>query len=201
MIIPSVIAFNNFSVGPIGLPCIISEAHESMLEITDYPIENGANVSDHAFMRPKRLSLEIAAEDAAVTWNALVLFQESRIPFYMVTGLTIYSNMLIERLTAHRDIETSTILRGRAELKEVIIATTASAPVNGQSAGSTPSGTPGGDNSTGAANPEAGTLQKGDTAVSDVGNPATPDTTGGVSTSTPDNSTYLYDLINASGGN
>lgn len=165
----SVIAFSP-NVGPIRFDCVISENHVSEIEITSNPIETGSEVNDHAYIKPKQVTLDVADNNAALTYNALVLFQQSRIPFFMITGLTLYKNMLIHSINAHRDKQTARILRATIILREVIIVSTGSAPFSLSQQAS-----PGGANSRSAATPSseastntvtadraAGTVSRGD---------------------------------------
>ena len=50
------------SVGPVAVDCVLFEGHSSTAEITDNPIEDGSSVNDHAFIGPKRLTIEVADE-------------------------------------------------------------------------------------------------------------------------------------------
>ena len=147
----TIIAFSR-TIGPIPINCVLSEQHTAEVEITGNPIETGAEVNDHAYIKPKQVVLEIADRNAALVYNALVRFQESRVPFYLVTGLSVYNDMLIQAIDATRDKTNSTILRATVTCKQVIIVSTGSAPSEG---GSQPSGSPGGANSRGAARPSA----------------------------------------------
>src|SRR5690606_35851835 len=92
---------------------------------------------DHAFILPKRVSLDVATSGATEAYNSLVAFQESRVPFTLVTGLSIYTNMLIKRLSAQRDPEFSRVLRCTAEIQEVILVetSTVASPEQGGAAG------------------------------------------------------------------
>ncbi|KQV83233.1 phage baseplate protein [Rhizobium sp. Root1220] len=159
----SVIAFNS-AIGPVGIDCVLSERHSSELDITEIPIETGAKITDHAVIVPKRLTLDVADGGAAATFAALVAFQESRVPFTLVTGLTVYSNLLIKRIDADRDAQFSRILRCRCDLQEVIIVGTAyAAAPDGDSTGQR--GKAGGKKSTRAAPPS--TERSGDAATAD----------------------------------
>lgn len=120
----SVIAYNRM-IGPVKLDVIVSEDHTSVIEITSNPIETGSEVNDHAYLAPKEVSFEIADGEAAATYQALVRFQESRVPFTLVTGLMLYRNMLIKRINAKRDKRTARILGGTVDMQEVIIVSTA----------------------------------------------------------------------------
>jgi len=119
------------AIGPVPVSVIISEGHQSSLGITENPIETGAKVTDHAYVMPKKLTLEFADANATATYNALVRFQESRQPFTVVSGLYMYRNMLIKDLSADRDKQFAAILSGRCELQEIIIVSTAYAVSQG----------------------------------------------------------------------
>ncbi|MCA0345316.1 MAG: hypothetical protein LCH99_37200 [Proteobacteria bacterium] len=169
----SAIAFSR-AIGPVAIDCVVSEQHQSGLEITEIPIESGARITDHAFVLPKRVTLEIANDNAVATYNALVAFQASRVPFTLVTGLAVYNNMLISMLDPGRDKEFSRVLRTTIELQEIIIVGTAYADDgSGRMAGE-----PGGRDSTrssllakerardaATADRVGGTVQRGDTGV------------------------------------
>jgi hypothetical protein len=132
------------AIGPVPVNCVVSEKHQSDLEITEIPIETGARITDHAFVLPKRIVLDTASANAAASFNALVAFQESRVPFSLVTGLKVYSSMLIKRIDADRDKDTARILRCTAEIQEIIVVGTAyTEDPNGRT-----SGQPGGKDST-----------------------------------------------------
>lgn len=176
----SAILFSNL-IGPIPVSVVVRERHASSIGITENPIETGASVTDHAYVEPKKLSLEFMDENAAATFNALVRFQESRRPFTVVSGLFVYTNMLIKDLTANRDSRTSKILDGKADLQEIIIVSTAYTAAETDNNAPQSKGTPGGTKSTQAARttPEragdgvtadraAGTVMRGDAPVQTV---------------------------------
>ncbi|MBY5682639.1 hypothetical protein HFO32_10770 [Rhizobium leguminosarum] len=174
----SVIAFSSV-IGPVAVDCVISERHSSELDITEIPIETGAKITDHAIIVPKRITLDVADYGAAATYAALVAFQESRVPFSLVTGLTIYNSMLIKRIDADRDAGTSKILRCRCDLQEVIVVSTSYAASPEGDGATGQRGKAGGTKSTRAAPPTSerasdavtadratGTVQRGDAGVS-----------------------------------
>ena len=117
--------FYNSRIGPVPLEVILSERHNSSLGITELPIETGAKITDHSYVEPKKLELAFADCGAALTYMALVRFQETRIPFNIISGLYIYKNMLIKDLNAERDEQYAKILKGTALLQEVILVSTA----------------------------------------------------------------------------
>ncbi len=172
------IAFST-AIGPVSIDCVISERPNSELQITEIPIESGARITDHAVLAPKKLTLEIANGNVAESFRALVAFQESRVPFTIVTGLNVFNNMLIKSINPERDATFSRILRASIDLQEAIIVETAYDPgatgATGSSrgqAGKTRSTTPSAARSGDAATSDkaAGPVNRGDTG----GNAPTP---------------------------
>lgn len=121
-----IIAFSS-AIGPVPLNVLISEKHTSEVEVTSNPIETGAEVNDHAYIKPKKVDLEVADGNASMTFNALVTFQESRVPFTLVTGFKVYENMVITEIEATRDKTHSKVLKANVRCREVIIVETATA--------------------------------------------------------------------------
>lgn len=180
----SIIAFSS-AIGPVALQCILSEDHSSSIEITGNPIETGAEVNDHAYVRPKEVTLEIADGNAAAVHSALVAFQESRVPFVLVTGLRLYEDMLVQNINVFRDKDNFRILQGTIDLKQVIIVDTATAEGSETSStnsnGSAKKAKSGGDKSRSAVTPSkssannsttadrtSGTVTRGDTPAKTV---------------------------------
>jgi len=174
----SAIFFNRL-IGPVPIDCMIRESPSHRLGISEIPIETGAKITDHAYIEPKRLRLEFGALAGAAAFAALVRFQESRVPFTVVSGLYVYTNMLIADLSADRDADWSRVLHSFVELQEAIIVETAYAASETGDASST--GQPGGKDSLSAATPSkgragdfftadrvTGIVQRGDAAVSSV---------------------------------
>jgi hypothetical protein len=166
------IAFSR-AIGPVPIDCVVSERHTSEIAITEIPIEDGARITDHAFVLPKKVTLDIANQNAAAAFNALVAFQESRIPFVLVTGLKVYTNMLVKNLSADRDKTFSAILRCSCDLQEIIIVGTAYAPGASTGDPNDPSGTSPNVNSQAATDPATAdrttsSVLRGDSATSTV---------------------------------
>jgi hypothetical protein len=123
------------SIGGIFVDVVISEEHVATMEIAEHPVESGAKISDHAWRMPYSVTLEsvIASERAVPSFQALLALQEMAEPFSLITGLKIYSNMLIKELTATRDKEHARVLKFTAELQEVIIVDTQTSGGKGES--------------------------------------------------------------------
>lgn len=113
---------------------VVRELHESDLRITRNPVEMGSDISDHAYVEPKRLMLDAvsagnASSSAAIAaaYQAILALQASREPFDIVTGLNLYRNMLVEHVEVDRDKDTARVLFFTADCVEVIIVDTESA--------------------------------------------------------------------------
>lgn len=164
----------NKKIGPVPIDCVVSEAHESSIGITAIPIETGAEVNDHAYIEAKRITLEICDGNAVATYAALIRFQESRVPFVLVTGLSVYRNMMIKLMSVTRDKTYSTVLNGRVDLQEVIIVDTSyaaaetgdDAPSRGVAGRKAARPSPSRASDAASAVRSSGTVQRGDTPSS-----------------------------------
>jgi hypothetical protein len=96
--------------------------HDTTTRITEHPVQSGANLSDHAYQLPARVSLEINMSDAmdvfkpgqfssfttksVSAYQQLLSFQKARLPLQVITRLNQYDNMLIEHISAPDDLST-----------------------------------------------------------------------------------------------
>jgi hypothetical protein len=147
-------------IGPVPIGAVIREKHRSTLEVTHLPVEEGADITDHAVVMPKSVTLECADSAGAATYQALVAFQESRVPFTLVTGLMVYENMLPISIEPERTVEYSKVFNGNIELQEIIIVGTAHAASDETGQG----GQPGGTDSTRSVSPSEKTAADATTA-------------------------------------
>ena len=116
-------------IGTIQAPCTIFEHHDDHLQITDHPVELGAQISDHAYKLPKRVDIEIGwdkldIQARSMTYEQIIKLQESVTPMSIVTGKRIYKNMLIESVGVVTDADSENILRVNLGCREVIIVQT-----------------------------------------------------------------------------
>lgn len=114
--------------------------HTRKLNITEHPVETGANVSDHAFLEPAELIIEFGMSDTAksmvkgqfsegksrsvTAYKLLCELQAQRIPLQIHTRLANYKNMMIETISAPDDYKTQYALKVTVTFKEIFIATT-----------------------------------------------------------------------------
>ncbi|WP_192072890.1 hypothetical protein IFU33_07850 [Pantoea agglomerans] len=131
-------------IGLIIPDVVIAEKHQDVLEITEHPTEDDAPIADHAFKRPSELTMEVGFSGGGSlldvfdtssfgmglglspreTYQQLLDLQASRVPFDVVTGKRIYSNMLIRVLDVTTDRTTENVLMATLTLKEALITST-----------------------------------------------------------------------------
>jgi hypothetical protein len=135
-------------IGLIVPSVVISEKHNDTLEITEHPVEVGAAISDHAYRRPSEVVMEVGLLVAVrcltflihlswverglspkETYQELLDLQNSRVPFDVVTGKRIYTNMLIRALEVTTDRTSENVLSAVLTLREVIITSTTTTQV------------------------------------------------------------------------
>jgi hypothetical protein len=120
--------------------------HTSKLNITQHPIETGADVSDHAYMEASELIIEIGMSDTAksmvkgqfsdgksrsvTAYKLLKELQQQRVPLQIHTRLANYKNMLIESISAPDDYKTQYSLKVTVTFKEIMIASTKTVKVS-----------------------------------------------------------------------
>ena len=113
------------SIGPFTATVTLEEIASDDLEITQHPVQQGATITDHAYLKPATVSIKIMfnAADAplAETYAKLRQLQASREPFDVVTGKRAYKNMLFKSLGQTNDAQTENVLSISAELQEIFI--------------------------------------------------------------------------------
>jgi hypothetical protein len=121
------------SIGGLIMDVTIEESHSDELDITDHPVENGADITDHAIILPSSVTIRAGVSDSGGTstgdkrsveaYEALLELQGKREPFDLITGKRAYKNMLIKSLAVTTDSDTENALIFTAELREVLLAT------------------------------------------------------------------------------
>ncbi|USG65159.1 hypothetical protein NDK47_24050 [Brevibacillus ruminantium] len=126
------------NVGGYFFDAYLRSTHASRLNITEHPVQTGAALTDHAFLQPKELTMEIGMSDTAASlipgqftggWSRSVQafkvlqeLQALRVPLQVHTRLGLYQNMLIEEINAPDDYTTLYGLRCTVTLREIMVA-------------------------------------------------------------------------------
>jgi len=142
-VIGSVLIRSRRGISDLYPDVIVEESHEDALQITEHPVEQGAAISDHAYVKPATVTIRggVSDSDGSFTldlglggetgerrsvefYNKLLELQRSREPFGLVTGKRAYKNMLLESLTTVTDPNTEHVLMFAATCREVLIVAT-----------------------------------------------------------------------------
>lgn len=131
---------------------IISEKHQDTLEITEHPVEIGAEIADHAYKRPAELTMEVGFSGGGSlldfwdtsnvglsmglspeeTYQKILDLQSSRQPFDVITGKRRYSNMLIRAIEVTTDKASENVLMAVLTLRELNMTQTETVTVSSQ---------------------------------------------------------------------
>jgi len=135
-------------IGAISIQVAIEETWEDEMQITEHPVERGAEISDHAFKRNPMVTMQCgwsnsdyaailgtaegvffggslpSSEYIQLVYSQLLELQESAQPFSVMTSMRIYDSMLFKSLVVKRDPRTGNALMAQATLKAVRIVDT-----------------------------------------------------------------------------
>jgi len=120
------------SIGSVVAQVTIRESYRNDMEITQHPVENGANISDHAYLRPREIELEIGwdgSQNPADVFNQLKQLQAARQPFTIYTDRDVLSNMLVAGIATVTDQRTAYSWIGIVRCRQVNLVSTQSTVV------------------------------------------------------------------------
>ena len=138
------------SIGGITMDAVLSESHNTQLQISSHPVELGAEISDHAFLKPDELYLTGEVTDTPLNlaafgeilnninnlfgsstnenetrstqaYQAFRAMQRTRQFIDIQTGLHLYQDCLIETLGVTQDADSSRSVTLVMKLRQVII--------------------------------------------------------------------------------
>lgn len=120
------------SVGGLTAMVTVEESHLDTLTITGHPVEQGAEITDHAYKNPSLLTLYLGWSDSGdnqqdyvrSVYDKILKMQESRKPLDVTTGKRNYENMLIESIATTTDETTENALMVTVNLRQIIVVET-----------------------------------------------------------------------------
>lgn len=147
-------------IGTISVDAALEEVGTDLLQVTEHPVEAGANITDHSFYRPAELVMHCGWSNAnapfanhlggnqtffggslvkddyvSSIYSQLLALQQSLQPFTVVTTMRSYQNMLITSIALTRDQKTSQALMITVAMRQIIFvstSTTSLAPIADQ---------------------------------------------------------------------
>lgn len=129
-------------IGGLVFDAIIKTDHTSKVTATSHPVEYGANISDHAYVEPAEISIEVAVSNterrstfgkgdrAKNAFVELMKLQHSRKLIAVSTRYKTYTNMLITSISVPDDYLTMDTFRASIMLKEILVVTTSKVKVS-----------------------------------------------------------------------
>jgi hypothetical protein len=142
-------------IGTIAVQVVVDEVANDTLTVTRQPVQQGASITDHAYMEPTTFSHTIYFAAPGLNlgvpgfgpetslnqvYQDLLALQSSAEPFTIVTPKRVYNNMLMTVLTQTTDKLTENCLAIRATYQQIIIVSVVAGTVpriNQRNAGST----------------------------------------------------------------
>ena len=145
------------SIGGLVAHATLEETHSDDLEITEHPIDQGASVTDHAYMRPREVMVRFGfsnsqglggaysnaglptlpsvlsgsgAAQVDEIYQKLLAMQATRQLIDVFTARRKYSNMLIKSLKVSTNKETENALVVDAVFRQVILVSTQVATIS-----------------------------------------------------------------------
>lgn len=120
------------SIGFIVPDVVMEEQHRDELVVTEFPVEDGAAITDHAYMRPAVLLMRCGFSNASAgtegyardVYTRFLALQRSRQPFSVSTGKRAYRNMLINSLDIITDSHSESTLMVTVGLREIRLTST-----------------------------------------------------------------------------
>lgn len=125
------------SIGGFTANVTVEEVARDEVVLTDHPVEQGAQVSDHAFKKPVSIVIRCAYSNSAAqalgnpnyvqdTYQKFLTLQATLEPFDVVTGKRSYRNMMMLGLTVTTDQKYEYALNMTVDCREVILVQTQS---------------------------------------------------------------------------
>lgn len=120
--------------------------HSQEIELTQHPVQSGANITDHAFIKPARLGMDIGMSDAmqsytigqwkgnasksVAAYQTMIALELARTPVTIKTRLKTYNNMVIVGIHTRDENKTNHGLRASITFEQLIMATTSTQSVS-----------------------------------------------------------------------
>lgn len=119
-------------VGVIAIDATLSEDHEYTARVTSFPVENGELVSDHIINEPEKLNLVGLVTDTPLNillgfnrsitaFNRLIDIHRNKEIVTVVTGIKVYTNMVMTSLNVPRDLSTGQSLTFNMQFQKIIL--------------------------------------------------------------------------------
>lgn len=130
------------SSGTLYFDALLHADHNSTVTPTQHPVQTGAAISDHAYVEPREISLEVGMTDvvggdgsSVRAYQSFLALMQKREPCTVVTRLGTYQNMLLTSISAPDDYTTMYGLRCTLIFTEIRIVSVATVKVQQTTSG------------------------------------------------------------------
>ncbi len=123
-------------IGTVAIDAFREENHTRTSEVTVYPVETGATITDHVVNNPRIISVSgvvtdvpnsifgfigglIGESKVSSAFNALEKIIDSKIPVVLFTGLKTYTDLILIDFDVTRDVSTGDTLTFSATLQQI----------------------------------------------------------------------------------
>ena len=127
------------SSGTVYFDALLHADHNATVIPTQHPVQTGAAITDHAYMAPKEITLEVGMTDvvsgtgaSARAYQQFLTIMAERDLVTVVTRLGAYQDMLLTAISVPDDYTTMNSLRCTLTFTEIRVATVGGATVQGQ---------------------------------------------------------------------
>lgn len=120
----------NKAIGELEIDVVTSEVITFSSETTDHPIESGADITDHTINKPVQIKMSCVVGGSNLTnwedkradgYEALKALRDARTPISVVTGLEVFTNMIITDIQIDRSVSNSSNLSFEIMFKNITI--------------------------------------------------------------------------------
>jgi hypothetical protein len=120
------------SVSNVVLDAILTEDHSYNSRVTNYPVENGLIISDHIINEPETLQITGVVSDTPLSFlapfnnsinafNTLIEIHNRRERITVVTGIKVYTDMVITSLQVPRNVQSGQSLTFVIDLQKIFL--------------------------------------------------------------------------------
>lgn len=128
--------FNNryakSKIGNVFLDATLSETHETTSTVTSFPVEDGSFISDYVINNPETLVISGLVTDTPLnilsgfnrsitSYNELLRLQNNKQLVTVVTGIKVYTNMIMTSISVPRDAQTGRSLTFNINFQKLIL--------------------------------------------------------------------------------
>lgn len=120
------------AISSVVLDAVLTEDHQYNARVTNYPIEDGRIISDHIINEPETVQITGVVSDTPLSFfapfnnsinafNTLVQIYNRRERITVVTGIKVYTDMVITSLQVPRNVDTGQSLTFTIDLQKIFI--------------------------------------------------------------------------------